>query len=133
MRKYVIIEACATASSVLLGELAQLKVSDGKPCNSYKTALLDMLSKAMQRMNSHKWDENGLSFIVHYCGLAKAKQVKTYEELVELVFQAEEGDNHVSSKEIVAMQINTKGSEFIWRITKVDVCVDIDNEKSCAE
>lgn len=121
MRKYVIIEACATASSVLLGELAQLKVSDGKSCNSYKTALLDMLGKSMQRMNSHNWDECGLSFIVHHCGLGKAKQVKTYEELVDLVFQAEEGDYHNSCKEIVAMQINTKGSKFIWRIINVDV------------
>jgi hypothetical protein len=120
MKQYIVIDAFATASSVKVGEIAQLSVYSGKPCNTYKTALLDMLNSAIQRMGSHKWDEPGLSFIVHYATLEKStKKANNYEELTEMVFDAKEGTYKDSSKEITAMQLNTNGSEYIWRIAAV--------------
>ncbi len=120
MKKYIVIDAFATASSVKVGEIAQLAVYAGKPCNTYKTALLAMLNSAMQRMGSHKWDEPGLSFIVHYSTLDKStKKANNYEELAEMVFDAKEGTYKDSSKEIIAMQLNTNGSEYIWRLSAI--------------
>ena len=132
MKKYTVVHAFANTRADGKG-IAALHIGHITTRKTYRVALNEMLGDAMSRMNSESWNDPDLKFVVHY-GDEKGFwvdnhrevrpaniEVKSYEELTELVFDAKESDGRTSQDEIISMTITTKDAKFVWVIRKFEV------------
>ena len=117
MQYYTVLDAFATARSS--GGIAVLDIGFVHPIKTYKAALLELLSRSMQRMGSHKWSES--KFTIYYRRLDKKPEViSSYEQAVEAVFNAKE-DSVTGENEICRIEIETPDDLFVWAIRKFEV------------